>query len=274
MASRERRSGLLKRALSAAVLLPITLFFVWKGGWWFFVFLTIVLSAATWEYVRMLRVYRYRPTVVFALGIVWAILVDLGMASGVLRPLLALLFFASMAWQIVGRRSPTPVEDWLLPLAGALFIGWMGGHFLLLRALSRGAFLLFMVVAVTALSDMGAYFVGLTWGKHRLAPAISPHKTWEGLLGGVAAALLAGSILGGVGGMGWLHGALLGLLLSSLAPLGDLGVSMIKRQVGVKDTSNLIPGHGGVLDRIDSHLVAAVVGYYYALWVMGVLPAG
>jgi phosphatidate cytidylyltransferase len=178
-----------------------------------------------------------------------------------------------MSWQILGSRSQTRVEDWLLPLAGALYIGWIGGYLYLVRALPRGAYRLFVAIAITIVTDSGGYFVGRAWGKRRLAPTISPGKTWEGLLGGIVAALVAGPILSGLGGMGWGHGAILGLLLSTLTPLGDLGVSMIKRQMGAKNTGSLIPGHGGILDRIDSHLIAAFVSYYYYVWVMGVLLA-
>lgn len=272
--STEGRSDLLKRVLSAAVMLPTIFLVIWQGGWWFFFALAVVLGAATWEYVHMLRRSGYQPTAVFALGLVAIILADLVLERDVLQPGLAVLLFVSLSWQILGSRSRTRVEDWLLPLAGALYIGWMGMHFSLARALPQGGYRLSVALAITALADMGGYFVGRAWGKHRLSPVISPGKTWEGLLGGIAAALVAGPLLSGLGGMGWGHGAILGLLLSTLTPLGDLGVSMIKRQMGFKDTGNLIPGHGGVLDRIDSQLVAAVVSYYYYVWVVGVSLPG
>jgi phosphatidate cytidylyltransferase len=272
--SREGRSDLLRRALSSAIMLPTVLLVVWQGGWWFFFALAAVLGMATWEYVRMLSRAGYQPTLVFALGLVGIILADLVLDLDTLRPAVAILLLASMSWHILGSRSLTRVEDWLLSLGGALYIGWIGSYFYLVRALPRGAYRLFVALAITILSDMGGYFVGQAWGKHRLAPKISPGKTWEGLLGGIVAALVSGPILSGLGGMGWGHGAILGLLLSTLTPLGDLGVSMIKRQTGAKDTGNLIPGHGGVLDRIDSHLVAAFISYYYYVLVIGALSVG
>jgi len=264
------KSSLLKRVLSAVVLLPTVLFFLFKGGWWFLALILIVMTLATWEYVRMLHHHKYRPPYTFAILTVWAILLAFFLSNpGYLQPAFAILLFASLSWHVLWDRTPTPVENWLLPLAGALYIGWTGGHMLLLRALPRGAYRLFVVFGTTWLADTGAYFVGRAWGVHRMSPRLSPKKTWEGLVGGVAVATVGGLLLTGLGKLGWMHGALLGLLLSTLTPLGDLGVSMIKRQVGVKDSSSLITGHGGIMDRIDSLLFAGVVVYYFAVWVAG-----
>jgi phosphatidate cytidylyltransferase len=110
-------------------------------------------------------------------------------------------------------------------------------------------------------------FIGMGFGKHLMTPRLSPKKTWEGYFGGVLTGILGGIALAALWGRFtpeitlW-KGALAGVLLSVLTPLGDLGESMIKRQVGVKDSSHILPGHGGVFDRIDSWLWAAVIGYY------------
>jgi len=175
----------------------------------------------------------------------------------------------SLAWHVLRDRTPTPIQNWLLPLAGALYIGWCAGHMLSLRALPGGACRLWTVFGITWLNDTGSYLVGRTWGKHAMAPRVSPGKTWEGFAGGVASSMIGGVVISGLCGLGWGHGALLGCLLSLVGPLGDLGVSMLKRQVGVKDSGKLIPGHGGALDRMDSTLLTVVVGYYYQVWVVG-----
>jgi phosphatidate cytidylyltransferase len=120
-----------------------------------------------------------------------------------------------------------------------------------------------------AFSDSAAYFVGRLWGRHKLSPRTSPKKTWEGYAGSVIGGLAFGAVVGGLPGTGaltWWQGALLGLLIGVLGTIGDLSISLIKRQVGAKDSSRLIPGHGGILDRTDSVLVAAAVGYYYLVW--------
>jgi phosphatidate cytidylyltransferase len=275
--ARNKRSNLLKRVLSSAVLLPILFILLYKGGWSFFAFVAVALSLATWEYVYMLSRFGYQPSYVFATGVVWAILVDFQIGPQFpgltfVRPALAILLFASLCWHVLRDRSSSRLENWLLPVGGALYIGWMGGHLLLVRALPQGAYWLFVVLAMTMLADTSAFFVGRTWGRHRLAPSISPNKTWEGLIGGIVAAVMGGSLLVALKGMNWVHGAALGVLLSTLPVFGDLGVSMIKRQVGVKDSGNLIPGHGGALDRVDALLLTGAVGYYYIIWVMGVSP--
>jgi phosphatidate cytidylyltransferase len=123
-------------------------------------------------------------------------------------------------------------------------------------------------------ADSGAYFVGRTWGRHKLVPSLSPAKTWEGYLAGVVAGGLGAVLIALLQGaltkepVSITNGLALGLLISTVAPVGDLVVSMIKRQVGAKDSGRIIPGHGGALDRLDSVLWAAVIGHYYVLWIV------
>ncbi|MBN1934674.1 MAG: phosphatidate cytidylyltransferase [Anaerolineae bacterium] len=264
------RSNLVVRLISSVILLPMALFPMFRGGWWFWGLLTFFMGVATWEYVRLLRHHGYAVNYIFAILLTEALLIDFFLSLDLTRPALALLLFVSLAWHVLLDRTPTKVENWLLPLAGALYIGWMSGHMLLMRALPGGGYLLFTAFGCTWLADGGAYFVGRAWGTHHMAPQISPKKTWEGYAGGIVTGVVGGAIIAGLGGLGWGHGALLGLLLAAMTPIGDLGISMIKREVGVKDTSNLIPGHGGILDRADSLLLTAIIGYYYFIWVMGI----
>jgi phosphatidate cytidylyltransferase len=113
--------------------------------------------------------------------------------------------------------------------------------------------------------------IGKRFGKHQLSPRVSPKKTWEGYLGGILFAMILTPLLAA----GWhlrapavtpLDGLIIGAVISVFAPLGDLGESMLKRQFGLKDSSNLLPGHGGAMDRIDTWLWAAAIGYYLVLW--------
>jgi phosphatidate cytidylyltransferase len=121
-------------------------------------------------------------------------------------------------------------------------------------------------IIVTVAVDTGAYVAGITLGKHPMAPRISPNKTWEGFGGAVLASVIAGVLVGlFMLGLEWWMGAVFGILILVTATLGDLGESMIKRDLGIKDMSSWLPGHGGVLDRLDSILlsVVAALGLYY-----------
>jgi phosphatidate cytidylyltransferase len=244
------------------------LFLIWQGGWWLLGLLVVVMSLATWEYVALIARLGYFPSPVFAIGLVCAFLMTTHLGQAPLLPLWTALLLLSLAWHILFDRSQTRIENWLLPLGGALYIGWMSGHMLLLRALPNGAYGLVLALGITWVADTGAFFIGSKWGRRAMAPRLSPSKTWEGYAGSAVTGAAAGAALALLGGIGWGHGVALGLLLSLITPLGDLGVSMIKRQAGTKDSSKLIPGHGGMFDRVDSLLVAGVIGYYYYVWVL------
>jgi phosphatidate cytidylyltransferase len=131
-----------------------------------------------------------------------------------------------------------------------------------------------MVLGSVWMADSGAYLIGRKIGRHKMTPRLSPKKSWEGYLAGIFFGVAGGALLAALWGV-WqgpdttispIDGALLGLALSVLTILGDLGESMIKRQVGIKDSSHLLPGHGGAFDRIDSWLWAGVLGFYLIAW--------
>jgi phosphatidate cytidylyltransferase len=141
----------------------------------------------------------------------------------------------------------------------------------MLRGLPDGSWWFLLVLPAVWISDGAAYFVGSHYGRHKMSPRVSPNKSWEGYLGGVVAGAVGCMILAAL----WhlrapaitpMKGLLLGLAVAAITPLGDLGESMLKRGFGVKDTSHLLPGHGGIMDRIDSWLWAAPIGYYLILY--------
>jgi phosphatidate cytidylyltransferase len=118
-------------------------------------------------------------------------------------------------------------------------------------------------------ADVSAYFAGRAFGRHRWWPRHSPKKSWEGYLAGALITTLVGALAGyALVGLAWIEGLALGLLVGLIAPLGDLAESMLKRQVGAKDSSALIPGHGGVLDRIDTLLVAVPIVFYWSIFIL------
>lgn len=149
--------------------------------------------------------------------------------------------------------------------AGALVIAWlplMGIFIPLLMAAPNGSLRIIAVILCASASDTGAYAIGSAIGRHKLAPRISPSKTWEGFGGSTLTASIMGVICGMfILGMPWWQGLLLGAAIAPAATLGDLLESVVKREAGIKDMSNFLPGHGGLMDRLDSLLVAVPVGW-------------
>jgi phosphatidate cytidylyltransferase len=247
---------------------------MYLGKWPFLALVTLLLTLAEVEFCRLMAGDGFRPTLAFGLGMVWLFLLDAQLPTlELLQPGLALILLSSLAWQLLHRQG-SPVADWALTIAGGLYLGLCGAYLIRLRGLSDGFWWTLTIIFPIMIADSGAYFVGRAWGRHKLAPTLSPGKTWEGYIAG----MITGSLLTALLVPFWrtqtgasivtnvVNGLILGLLISILAPLGDLAVSMIKRQVGVKDSSSIIPGHGGALDRVDSILWAAVIGYYYVWW--------
>lgn len=173
-----------------------------------------------------------------------------------------------MIYQVFFKRE---VKDGLLDSAiilfGVIYIGWLMSHLILLRNSINGRFLIIFLFLITWGCDAGAYYAGTYLGRTKLSPLISPNKTIEGTIGG-----LASSIILALAGRAWfLHSIserdalTLGIFLGTLGQLGDLAESLLKRSAGVKDSSNLIPAHGGLLDKVDSLLFTAPALYYYLL---------
>ena len=162
------------------------------------------------------------------------------------------------------------LPDWGAYFFGVLYVGLLLGYYALLRNLEHGVALVFFVIIVTWLSDTGGFFIGKTLGKHPLAPTLSPKKTIEGLLGGVAFSVI-GAIISQFTFVPFFslgQCVMLGVGLALLGAVGDLAESAIKRSVSVKDSGTIIPGHGGVLDRVDSLLFTGPAMYYYVMFAL------
>jgi phosphatidate cytidylyltransferase len=174
----------------------------------------------------------------------------------------AVLVVAALLRSLADRRR----RDVLGTVSRTVLIGaWLGGlasYALLLRGLDRPIVMLATVIGAAAIGDTAAYLVGSRFGRHAVAPSVSPNKTWEGLVGGlIGASAFGAAVLPLDGSSHALRGAVIGVLIGSAGFLGDLVASMVKRDLGVKDLGRLLPGHGGVLDRVDALLFALPVGY-------------
>jgi phosphatidate cytidylyltransferase len=175
---------------------------------------------------------------------------------------------------LLRRSREKAFRDWAWTIVGALYVGWMLSYWLNLRGLEDGRNWVCLAMLTTFANDTGAYFIGRARGKHKLAPAVSPAKTWEGAIGGLVSAILAAMVVAVILSLispftiKYWQIILLGFLVSLFAQLGDLVESLLKRNMGVKESGNLLPGHGGILDRFDSLMFVGAVIYYYAVWVL------
>lgn len=189
------------------------------------------------------------------------------------------IFFALTASGIIlllkTLSAPSALSKNTLPSLSCTFLGlfyvpWMLGFLILIRSLKGGEFLIFYLLAIIWVNDILAYYTGSCLGRHLLCPKISPKKTLEGAAGGLLGSMLAALLLGPV----WIPEAslfaclMLGLSLGSFGQLGDLSESVLKRWAGVKESGSILPGHGGLLDRIDGLLFCAPVFYYYIVIIL------
>jgi phosphatidate cytidylyltransferase len=267
-----RRAALLRRLASALVLLPVFLLIVIKApGWMFNTLVVIASAAALWELLRLFE-QAGRP-VDRGLALVAGVAVTAAAgASRILEPLTLPVFTLVVAVVAVLSapvwRGTPDVERAAHTLLAIMYVGWLLGFAILLHHTSSiGDELVLFVVGVTWVGETTAYLVGSTLGRHKLAPVISPRKTVEGALAQVGASIATGAALGAwllpACGVAFMLGA--GGLLGVIGQFGDLAESAIKRRAGTKDTGGLIPGHGGVLDRIDSLLFNFPAFYYVSL---------
>jgi phosphatidate cytidylyltransferase len=234
----------------------------------YFVLIAIAIALAVFEAIDALQQRGRRPSLALALACSLALLV----AAYASRPaafgaVLAFALYGGFAWSLRYSRGPSPASDvaWTV-----LVVGWVGGGGAAATSLlvaPSGRSLLTTFVLVAAADDIGAFFVGRTWGAHKLAPQVSPGKTWEGFAGGLVVALAAGAVAGAVvKPLGVAAGVGLGALCGLIAPLGDLVESLFKREMGIKDSGRLLPGHGGVLDRLDALIFCAPAAYLYTIF--------
>jgi phosphatidate cytidylyltransferase len=259
-------ANLASRVLVVVVALPVVLWLVWLGGWPLFGLVVVGALLALHELYAMTRPLRPLVLAGYA-GAVAALLgVQLGGPDWMVGGILATLALAFMLQVVAPARRPATVAFGTTVLS-VIWIPVGLAHALLLRDLPEdGRLALFTVLLAVFAADTLAYFVGRLIGRHKLAPAVSPGKTWEGLAGGVAGAVLVCFFaLYDEGFMDGWRSLVLGGVVAISALLGDLFESLVKRDMGVKDSGRILAGHGGVLDRIDALLFALPASYYLVL---------
>lgn len=265
-----------QRVLTALVLVPIALWgFFYLDGGAFAIFVGAVVAIGAWEWARLVGLEDSSSRLTYA-GICALLILLLWNMPSIAR--LVVLFgvvWWGFAWFLV-LGFPDSSKFWQCNttkyIIGLLILlpAWQG--LVLIKSIDlHGNWIIFSIMLFVWAADIGAYFAGRTWGKDKLAPKVSPGKSWQGLWGGMAAAVFVGIII--YFKTSFFDGKLILsliclVILVAFSVLGDLTESMFKRQAGLKDSSNLLPGHGGVLDRIDS-LTAAIPVAVLLLWVLG-----
>jgi len=246
------------------------------GGIFYFLLMFVFIVGAVREYILMFRAVRFEPQMQISVGGVAAILTARMFFPEAAMPVFAASILAALAFHLISyeRGRDQAALDFGITAGGLVYLGWIGAYLLDLRNLPEGGWWFMLIMPSVWLADSGAYSIGSAYGKHKLAPRLSPKKSWEGYAASVFTGAIGGAFLayayatfGNLAGdITPLQGGIMGLVLGAITPLGDLGESMFKRQSGLKDSSDIMPGHGGFFDRIDSWLWGAVIGYYFLIW--------
>ena len=294
---------LLRRVLTALAGIPIVLAAIWFGPPWITILAGAAAAIGVMEAFRMHGAATQDaaaavPTLPTPLGATWAVALILaaelaGSAQDFAKAAVAICVagaFAGMLWMIAAWRGKRALTAAFWMLAPPVYIGgavacavatrgitvdvsptgptWTISTSTLESGVAPGVWWLLLGVLTVYAADSAAYFVGRSVGRHRLAPAISPNKTWEGVVGGLAGAIIAAVLLGRLTplDLGVWQGAATGVILGVVSPLGDLAESKAKRWAGLKDSGVLFPGHGGMLDRLDSLLPSFIVIYAAAVY--------
>jgi phosphatidate cytidylyltransferase len=289
----KKSSELVLRLATAAVLVPSVLWLIAQGPGFVLAAVVVIVLLGTREFYQLIEAKGAHPEATFGMAASAALPVVAYVGNEYHATILMTFVLLAVMVRAVGKAQ---ISEALASISGTFFgifyVGWLLAHAVTLRDFHRiiaskwgpdaaaafdpnsGAFLLIFTLTAVVLCDAGAYFAGRKWGRRKLAPKISPGKTVEGALGGVAAGTVAALVCKGVfdvfwpelsRGLSWAIAAPLGLILSVAGMIGDLVESLLKRDAHQKDAGTLLPGMGGVLDRIDSALLAIPVMYYLML---------
>ncbi len=261
--------------ITGLIALPFLIFLVYKGGVAFTLLVSAAGVVAQWEYYRIVLEPALRSVsdIIFGWGyllgfaIVWA---AYGMGPDLILCLVAVnLLVVALVSMFQFKADPSVLKVIGRQIQGIIYIPVLLCFLIFIRAGDSGMVWIFLLLAIIFAGDTSAFYVGTYWGRHKLAPAISPGKTIEGSLGGVAANLAVGAIGKALffPALSWSLGILFFLAVGVAGQIGDLFESEMKRFAGVKDSSKILPGHGGILDRIDALLFASPVAYIFIRYI-------
>jgi len=265
----------LKRWITGLIALPFLIFLVYKGGVLFTILISIAGLVALWEYYRLVFNGEDKPIsniiLLWGYGINFAII----WSTFLVGPNLSLsviglnLIVVALISLFQFKTDQTVLDVVIKQLQGIIYIPVLLSFLVLIREGSSGMIWVFVLLAVIFAGDTGAYYVGSYLGRHKLSPAVSPGKTIEGSIGGLAVNLVLGGIAKYLflSGLPWGLSLLFFLAVGIAGQVGDLFESELKRSSGIKDSGGILPGHGGILDRIDALLFASPVAYIFIEYV-------
>jgi len=265
------------RVITAAVGVPLIILAIWFGDpWpWFSLLIAAAALVGTYEFYHMANFDRKEPLLYLGLLLSLALVLSPHYQNPDVLPIvITAAMLISLILLLIRPSREKAFHNWAWMIVGALYVGWMLSYWLRLHGLGDGRSWVYLAMLTTFANDTGAYFIGRARGKHKLAPTISPAKTWEGAVGGLICAILAAIVVALVLNLispftfKYWQIIVLGFLISLFAQLGDLVESLLKRNMGVKESGNLLPGHGGILDRFDSLIFVGAVVYYCVIWVV------
>lgn len=271
-AEQARSSDLALRVASGLGLVAVLAGSLYLGGWWFTSFLTILMLVALGEFYATIRRVGFTPlALVGLLGVIaMPILTHRSSIYALAGVVVVSTVVVVLVFSLVSRRHP--LENASITVFGMVWVGLLA--FAVPIALSPHPVAYILLVGLTtAMVDIGSYFIGRGFGRRPLAPVLSPHKTVEGFIGGLVAAILTVGVMSTLPAytdLGFNASIVLGVIIGLIAPVGDLAESMVKRSLAVKDMGSVLPGHGGMLDRIDSFLFA-VPASFVLLYVLDLL---
>jgi phosphatidate cytidylyltransferase len=252
------------RIISAVIGIPVLLFILYQGGLAWTALFVLLAVVALYEYLDMMKKHGQKPQLLIAYGLLFVMLFREQAAQYFLPLIMTIILL--MVLECVLLYPKFSLEDIAINFLGTFYIGFLFSYAQNMQTIDQPFFAMLLVLLITWGSDIGGYLFGRLWGKNKMAPLLSPNKTWAGAAGG----LILSSAVAVV--FGWLFPLdgltieqilVMALLGSIAAQLGDLFESGMKRYFEVKDSGNVIPGHGGVLDRFDSFILVMPVIYYF-----------
>jgi phosphatidate cytidylyltransferase len=267
------RADILPRVAVALVGIPCLYVITHRGGIFFLLLVDVIILLGLTEFFRLMEAKGYRPSRLLGYAAALAVSVHAYLGGPALTLVVTLILLAIMVRELMRPQVDMALTNMAVTVLGVMYVGWLASHFVLLRELPGhlgadpgiGARLVFFAALVIWVCDTAAYAVGILVGGRKLLPRVSPAKTWSGSVGGVVGGGLAGWLctLWFLPFVTPLSGVLLGVAAAVMGQLGDLVESLLKRDAGLKDTAAMLPGHGGILDRVDSLLFTVPLLYYW-----------